>query len=105
MFLERIISASYIQWRRDPTLDHSVMGSKSYRAKASGPRRRNGVIFRFAADSDLEAEALHAAPVLLDRCLAVLGRILGVREEHALVAPRLFVLADATRPGLLGLAG
>lgn len=44
----------------------------------------------------LEPEALHANLVLLDGGKAVLGRIGGAGEEHAFVALRLFLFADAT---------
>lgn len=52
-----------------------------------------------SAQSYFEPEALHAALVLVDGRLAVLGRVGGVGEEHALVALRLLVLADTA--GLL----
>ena len=48
---------------------------------------------------ELEAEASHAALVLVDGGLAVGGRVGGLGEQHALVALRLFVLAHAA--GLL----
>jgi hypothetical protein len=48
---------------------------------------------------DLVAESSHAALVLIDEEDAVLGGILRVGEEHALVALALFLLADAA--GLL----
>ena len=47
------------------------------------------------AGLDLETEAGHAAPVLLDSGLAVGLGVRRLGEEHALVAPRLLVLADA----------
>lgn len=43
----------------------------------------------------LEAEASHAAPVLLDGGLALLGRILRIGKEHALVPLGLFVFTYA----------
>lgn len=44
---------------------------------------------------DLESEAGHAALVLLDHGLALLGGIVGFGEEHAVIASGLLVLADA----------
>lgn len=44
-----------------------------------------------------EPETLHTTPVPIDRCLAVLSRVRGIRKQHALIALRLLVLANATR--------
>ena len=45
----------------------------------------------------LESVARHAALVLLDRTLAVLLRIVALREQHAVVARGFLVFADAAR--------
>jgi hypothetical protein len=43
---------------------------------------------------DLEAKASHAGLVLFDHGLALLGRVVGFGEEHAVIAGRLFLLAN-----------
>lgn len=47
--------------------------------------------------SYLEAKRLHATPVLVDGRVAVLGRVGGVGEQHALVPLGLLILADTAR--------
>lgn len=44
---------------------------------------------------DLEPKASHAGLVLFDRRLALLGGIVGLGEQHAVVPGGLFVFADA----------
>jgi hypothetical protein len=44
---------------------------------------------------DLEAKSSHARLVLLDRGLALLLRVVGLGEEHAVVASGLLGFADA----------
>lgn len=45
---------------------------------------------------DLEAESSHARLVLLNGGLALLLGVIGLGEQHAVVAGSLFGLADAT---------
>lgn len=44
---------------------------------------------------DLEAKSGHASLVLLDRGLALLFRVIGLREKHAVIASGLLGFADA----------
>ena len=48
-----------------------------------------------AVSRDVETIAFHATPVLPDKILAILLRVRGVGEEHALVTGRLLIFADA----------
>lgn len=79
-----------IDARGSPSISHDQRHKQkvSYNA-GSTPGRRPGSYF--------VAEAEHAVPVLLDERPAVGGRVGGGGEEHALVAPRLLLLADAAR--------
>lgn len=44
---------------------------------------------------NLEPVSSHAGLVLLDQGLALLSRVIGFREQHAVIPGRLFGLADA----------
>jgi hypothetical protein len=44
---------------------------------------------------DLETKAGHASLVLIDSRLALLGGVIGLGEEHAVIASGLLILADA----------
>lgn len=57
--------------------------------------RRDSDLLQASATLNLVSKAEHAALVLVDEGHAVLRRVLGVGEEHALVALGLFFLADA----------
>lgn len=57
------------------------------------------------AHLDLETEAGHAGLVLINHRLALLGGIVGFREQHAVITSGFLVLADTARLGLIGLGG
>lgn len=44
---------------------------------------------------DFETKAGHASLVLIDSRLALLGGVIGLGEEHAVIAGGLLILADA----------